>query len=174
MYVPKLRVNNETCLIILQFPYLNWDTFGSLMKRSDVIRRRIEKPRTYPMDDDIAKGSSVELKILWQHLDNTSGLPVHLRRSLDQYGYPALANTSARDTDQVLFKSMRYSGAQHLSRIARNQPNTSTWRSNLVDLIHRGREKLKYSKEQTGKVLIVDQLWCWVVDGGKSTTLIYC
>tara|TARA_R110002003_G_scaffold6_5_gene293 strand:+ start:6577 stop:6906 length:330 start_codon:yes stop_codon:yes gene_type:complete len=60
----------------------------------------------------------------------------HPRRTLDQFYYPALSDTSGTDQDQTISK---WSGK---------------------DLPDDGREKAV----NDSLLLMVDQLWCWVVD----------
>jgi hypothetical protein len=67
----------------------------------------------------------------------------HPRRTLDQFYYPALDDTSSRDADQTVSK---WSG-KDLGRDGRQQ---------AVD---------------DSLLVLVDQLWCWVVDEGMSCFL---
>lgn len=63
----------------------------------------------------------------------------HIRRTLDQFYYPSLADTTARDGDQTISK---WTG-ERLTQDSRNiVPNDSL-------------------------LIMIDQLWCWVVDRGK-------
>ncbi|KAL5373726.1 hypothetical protein DPSP01_012471 [Paraphaeosphaeria sporulosa] len=61
---------------------------------------------------------------------------VHPRRTLDQFYYPSLSDTSARDKDQTISK----------------------WTGSNVG--EEGRE----AAERNSTLLTVDQLWCWVID----------
>jgi hypothetical protein len=69
-------------------------------------------------------------------MSNPLGSNRHPRRTLDQFYYPALSDTSGRDDDQTISK---WSGK---------------------DLPADGREKAV----DESLLLMVDQLWCWVVD----------
>jgi hypothetical protein len=62
--------------------------------------------------------------------------PLHMRRTLDQYFYPKLENTSLRDTNQVVYRETR-SG--------------------------------KYFRYRTTRVVMVDQLWLWILDNSKRS-----
>jgi hypothetical protein len=69
----------------------------------------------------------------------------HLRRTLDQYYYPALSDTSARDVDQTISK----------------------WSDRHVPA--NGRTKAA----DDSLLVMVDQLWCWVVDESPSSASLY-
>ena len=67
----------------------------------------------------------------------------HPRRTLDQFYYPALDDTSIRDSDQTISK---WSGKD----VAADGKSGATNDSLLI---------------------MIDQLWCWVVDGSPSPML---
>ena len=69
--------------------------------------------------------------------------PLHVRRTLDQYYYGSLTNTVVRDEDQTISK----------------------WTS-VKDAQLRKHGKKKATEDSL--LLMVDQLWCWVVDESKS------
>jgi hypothetical protein len=68
---------------------------------------------------------------------------LHPRRTLDQFYYPALIDTHIRDADQTISK---WSGKD----VAADGKARATSDSLLI---------------------MVDQLWCWVVDGGLASLL---
>ena len=70
--------------------------------------------------------------------------PQYLRRTLDQFYYPALDDTSARDGDQTISK---WSG---------------------TPLKHNGRDKAV----PDSAMIMVDQFWCWIIDEGLSPVLL--
>ena len=127
----------------------------------------------------------MEHKLLWQYLVSSAGLPIHHRRSLDQYRYPTLRTTAARDDDQVLHKRTQPSIIESLSddRIVKatksqnpfgKYANTSTrllaktrGRSDSMKQGRRTHQVTNVRHEDRSKVLMVDQLWCWVADGGQ-------
>lgn len=156
---------------VMHIPYLHWESYEYLMKRQRVIeerlrysleplkvgvsvrarepespnqtearifsklrttrRTRVEQELLHDDKESFKKlmqdiQSSQELKLIWEHLDSDSQL--HCRRSLDQYMYSTLPDTSARDGDQVLHKCTKES------------------------------------------VLVVDQLWMWVLDDATVVT----
>ena len=149
--------------LVIYMPYIHWDSFKRLQDRAAVIKKRREQTRARPVDREIAKGSSMESKLIWQYL--MSELPLHCRRTLDQFGYPSLRNTSVRDGDQILYKRTkadkntqpsRETAAKHLKRVNRGS----------------GRQSVSAGLASDGaaKVLMVDQLWLWVLDGETVVT----
>ena len=109
---------------------------------------------------------------------------MHHRRSLDQYRYPTLRSTAARDEDQVLHKRTR--PAKGESEIVDKFTDSTTdqypsgktanpssfflksrRRSESVMQNRRIHRAGQVRHQDRSKVLMVDQLWCWVADGGK-------
>src|SRR6266487_3997130 len=74
--------------------------------RNELARKRYANGLDYKNNPTVSKGHSLEQKLIWQYLFDASDLPLHIRRTLDQYGYPSLDNTSRRDKDQVVYKAM--------------------------------------------------------------------
>lgn len=101
------------------------------------------------MPSRIAK-SSQEAQLIWQYLGCEP--PIHFRRTLDQFGYPNLRSTVARDDDQMLWKRTR--------RPARLDDQL---REYLEDADEDGEES-DPTEFMDGNVLMVDQLWLWIVD----------
>ncbi|KAL2872542.1 uncharacterized protein BJX67DRAFT_11888 [Aspergillus lucknowensis] len=132
--------------LALYLPYLHWDTYWNLLQRRKVIETRLRQGRSRPVPDDIS-GSNLESKLIWKFLGNEP--PIHIRRTLDQFGYPNLRSTVARDDDQMLWKRTRKS-------------------VNLNDELGSSTSGQDRSEAQPtfvdGKVLMVDQLWLWIVD----------
>ena len=132
-----------------------------MQERAALIKRRHEDTRARPVDTNVANGKSMESKLIWQYL--TSNLPLHCRRTLDQFGYPSLRNTAVRDADQVLYKRTRINkdspslqretAMQHLKHIGRSVGRQASVTGAQEDVV--------------AKVLMVDQLWLWVLDGGE-------
>ncbi len=105
----------------------------------------------------------MESKLIWQYL--MSDLPLHCRRTLDQFGYPSLRDTSVRDLDQILYKRTkagkddpppRDAAMKHLKHVGRGAGGSSASAGLATD--------------RTAKVLMVDQLWLWVLDGETIVT----
>ena len=176
--------------MLFQLPYLHWDSFGALSDRNEIIKRRLLQERPHPVDTDVAQCDFMEHKLLWQYLRDPSGLPIHHRRSLDQYRYPTLLSTAVRDADQVLYKRTRpattklaaddkitrsINGQNSLGRYA----NASTrllartkGRSDTLKQPRRIHRQTNVRHEDRSKVLMVDQLWCWVADGGMYLSIL--
>ncbi|KAF2086603.1 hypothetical protein K490DRAFT_66386 [Saccharata proteae CBS 121410] len=175
--------------LAVYFPYLHWDTFASLMNRSAVIERRMKQAQPFPIPRDIADGPSIENKLIWQYLNNHANLPLHHRRSLDQFGYPTLSSTSHRDIDQVLYKRTR----SELDQDGRNIGDKRPFMPHFMRLLNRERirdRRERNRKQQKGprlerdnrakaispvldkkaKVLMVDQIWCWVLGSESVVT----
>ena len=147
----------EDVQFLTYMPYLHWDTFRNLQKRAEIIKQRREQPHARPIARHVASGTSMEHKLIWQHL--TSDQPVHCRRTLDQYGYPTLRNTSGRDADQVLYK--------------RTKPDADTRPPKEMSTKNKHQSRRAAAARQSSmpdandaiaKVLMVDQLWLWIVD----------
>jgi hypothetical protein len=64
---------------------------------------------------------------------------LHPRRTLDQFMYPFLRDTTARDIDQTV----------------------SRWTSEMSNY-----EEVR-KPDATSRLIMVDQLWCWVLDDGE-------
>ena len=113
------------------------------------MQRRLEQERTRPTPDKISR-STLETKLIWSYLGSEP--PLHLRRTLDQFGYANLRSTVSRDDDQMLWKRTR-------------RPIQSDF--------HFGVQEPQVEEQDTfdsrrpvmdGKVLMVDQLWLWIID----------
>lgn len=144
-------------------PYLHCDRFERLQDRAAVIEKRRKQTRARPIDGKIAEGSSMESKLIWQYL--MSDLPLHCRRTLDQFGYPSLRNTSVRDWDQVLYKRTKFDKDTPSSR------DTAAKHPKHVDRGAGGPSvSAGLAADKTAKVLMVDQLWLWVLDGETVVT----
>lgn len=153
----------EDVQFVAYLPYLHWDSFRNLQKRAEIIKLRREQPHARPIAKHVASGNSMEHKLIWQHL--TSDQPVHCRRTLDQYGYPSLRNTSVRDADQILYK--------------RTKPDADTQPPREVPMKHKLQSSRAAAARQSlmpnaddciAKVLMVDQLWLWIVDNKTVIT----
>ncbi|KAL4785477.1 hypothetical protein BJX76DRAFT_324360 [Aspergillus varians] len=133
--------------LALYLPYLHWDTYWNLLQRRRVIDERLRQGRSRPVPDDISR-SSLESKLIWKFLGNEP--PIHVRRTLDQFGYPNLRSTVARDDDQMLWKRTKktINLNDELGNSIPFQDGPDPQNPRFVD----------------GKVLMVDQLWLWIVD----------
>ncbi|KMK62050.1 hypothetical protein Y699_02891 [Aspergillus fumigatus Z5] len=140
-----LRVMEDPQLA-LYMPYLHWDTYWNLIQRRKVVQDRLRQGRSRPVPGKISK-AHLESKLIWKFLGSEP--PIHLRRTLDQFGYPNLRSTAARDDDQMLWKRTRKSInlKDEIGDSARLESDSS-----VPDVF------------EDGKVLMVDQLWLWVLD----------
>ncbi|KAL8819732.1 MAG: hypothetical protein Q9223_001889 [Gallowayella weberi] len=143
--------------LVLYLPYLHWDSFEQLRVRATTIKRRMRQENARPADHDIAMGQSLETKLIWQYL--RSERPLHCRRTLDQYGYPSLRNTAVRDSDQILYKRTR------ADKDAEPPPLAMPKRPSHMDQLSVESDPLQDKpRDNEAKVLMVDQLWLWIVD----------
>ncbi|ORY17310.1 cora-like Mg2+ transporter protein-domain-containing protein [Clohesyomyces aquaticus] len=145
--------------LCVYFPYLHWDTFAGLQKRNELVLQRLKDPRLYPMNSDVEKGPSMENKLIWQYLLDSSNLPLHIRRSLDQFGNPHLQNISVRDRDQVMYKCTKPE-----SPLISTNPRDDNAHCFSIPSNFRAKS------DAEAKVLMVDQLWAWVIDSKTVTT----
>lgn len=146
--------------------------------------RRLVHGRSRPVPEDIADLESLELRVIWEYLGHDP--PLNCRRTLDQFGYPSLRDTYARDDDQMLYKLtkkdtprrpfigkswsdedaikslvQRYSvGTKLLHETIENQKEAATSESEGE------HEELL----RDGNLLMVDQLWLWAIDTTTLTT----
>ncbi|OCK85213.1 hypothetical protein K432DRAFT_439422 [Lepidopterella palustris CBS 459.81] len=149
----------ESPQLCVYLPYLHWDTFGGLKKRNALVKKRMEDPLNQPVNQEIEMGTSMEYKLIWQYLMDASGLPLHIRRSLDQFGNPVLEDTTVRDHDQVLYKCTKPESPLKLTN-----PSGTLTQSAFQPA------DLRAQSEDDAKVLMVDQLWCWVIDKDTVST----
>lgn len=151
-----VRTPSQTQLA-LYLPYLHWDSYKQLLKRRDLISRRMTQGRVRPVPKDVADAKALEAKVIWQYLGSEP--PFHCRRTLDQFGYPNLRNTKARDDDQILYKRTK----------ERSENPTRKMKPPK-----QGKKVDKFSPDSQvadGKVLMVDQLWLWMMDQTSVVTL---
>ena len=151
---------NDDIQFVLYLPYLHWDNFAAMQKRAAVIEKRRDQMDARPVAHDVAHGKSLEHRVIWQYL--TSNRPLHCRRTLDQYGYPSLRNTKVRDRDQILYKRTR----PKIDEVPKEFN-----RSKLHGARSTGRKQSTLVMDDgVAKVLMVDQLWLWIIDGQTVVT----
>ena len=156
-----LSANNEIQFAVY-LPYLHWDTFKNMQRQAAIIKKRSEQAHARPVIPEIASSKSMVHKLIWQHL--TSDRPIHCRRTLDQYGYPSLRNTAVRDADQILYKRTKRKLEAETSQNPPVKENLSA-RSSA-----RRRHESSGNDDNTAKVLMVDQLWLWIMDNQTVIT----
>lgn len=166
---PSPNNGTYTCLFL---PYLHFDSYKRLLKRREAILDRLRHGRARPIPEEIGKCDSLEVQVIWEFLGHDP--PLNCRRTLDQYGYPSLRDTRSRDDDQMLYKLTKERG---------QLPGEQTWldRQGSSSSAETGESSSKKSKTGNvdgdqdsedeekddvlnGNVLMVDQLWMWVID----------
>lgn len=179
----------QGCLY-LYFPFLHFDSYKMLVKRRDIIKRRVAQGRARPVPSEVAKEASLESRVIWEYLGYDP--PFNCRRTLDQYRYPSLHDTRARDDDQMLYKMTKervcFNGkpaVASLGPVLRGEERTPT-NFEFGDAAGFGdedddQEHLDSDSESNedegdakteddvldGNVLMVDQLWLWAADSSK-------
>lgn len=187
-------LTSRGCLY-LYFPFLHFDTYRTLIKRRDMIRRRLSQGRSKPVPLSVANNDSLEERVIWEFLGHDP--PINCRRTLDQYRYPSLHDTRARDDDQMLYKMTKeridlgdYGSSESFSHGQHTDENTQVHRDTGFDdeILHeaeqddlRGGSDDNSDVEETeeedlrpeddildGNVLMVDQIWLWVIDTSEN------
>ncbi|KAF7162626.1 hypothetical protein CNMCM5623_007851 [Aspergillus felis] len=143
--IPHLIITNRPPLADA-IPQLHWDTYWNLIQRRKVVEDRLRQGRSRPVPDKISK-AHLESKLIWKFLGSEP--PIHLRRTLDQFGYPNLRSTIARDDDQMLWKRTRKS---------------INLKDEIGDSVRMESDSGVPEVFEDGKVLMVDQLWLWILD----------
>lgn len=133
-------------LIAVYIPYINWETYGNYCNL-----RAAYEGRSATFGVDIVPSPEQENRLDMEeaqaqseHLNGES--PLHLRRTLDQFYYSSLSDTKQRDADQTISK---WTG------------------SNLTE---EGRDVAAMDS----RMIMVDQLWCWVLDSKTVFTVFPC
>ncbi|CCD53134.1 hypothetical protein BofuT4_P121530.1 [Botrytis cinerea T4] len=168
----------------LYLPYLHFDTYKVLVKRRHFVKQRIEQGRSRPVPQQVSKLDSLEIQVLWQYLGHDP--PINARRTLDQFGYPSLLDTRARDDDQMLYKMTKerhfksnigtintadgQGNAAQMMRPAQGNEEKDAVDGNSDDPDNPSdSDPMPGDDLLDGNVLMVDQLWLWVIDGSVVT-----
>jgi hypothetical protein len=137
-----VRYTELPLLALLQLPYMNWDTFGGFVS----LREGYNQPNR-PGGQHRPPETATEREILESYL--AAKLPrstaVHPRRTLDQFFYSSLNSTESRDDDQTISK----------------------WTGDGPEQVGEGRPRAV----DDSLLVMVDQLWCWILDKGRSCLL---
>ncbi|KJZ73934.1 hypothetical protein HIM_06602 [Hirsutella minnesotensis 3608] len=175
-----------TCLFL---PYLHFDSYKRLIRRRNLISMRLGYARARPVPETVAKSDLLELQVIWEYLGHDP--PINCRRSLDQFAYPSLRDTRSRDDDQMLYKLTKDRGCvdpeSEANRDLRTQGSSAGtssdkagsassttskgWRERLMRKT--GGNVLDVPEEdlvRNGNVLMIDQLWLWVLQTHTLTT----
>jgi hypothetical protein len=106
--------------------------------------------------------------------------PLHLRRTLDQYYYSYLADTKTRDGDQVVMRSRNHSlrrEAEFTANFLRDEHGGITGKTRYI-LTPKRTSSLAEAKnapvprDDNSPIVMVDQLWLWVVKKGERALLL--
>ena len=117
-------------------PFLHYETDGG----RDSIAKAVESARQGGLNRKALEGeSSAGKKLIHTYLHEKSFM--HVRRTLDQYYYHTMKDTTQRDRDQVVFR----------------------W----------AKKMWPDEPEHVHNILMVDQLWLWILDGGKLLCCCY-
>ncbi|KAI1343545.1 hypothetical protein F5Y15DRAFT_427914 [Xylariaceae sp. FL0016] len=93
--------------------------------------------------------------------------PLHPRRTLDQGFYTTLSSTRARDRNQVVYRATTADPYQtHQFNAA-----TNTWECHDFVNSKYGCAKCRADIRKVSRVVMVDQLWMWILD---NKTIITC
>lgn len=167
-----------TCLF---FPYLHFDTYKRLLRRRNLILQRLSQGRSRPVPNNVAKMDSLEMQVIWEYLGNDP--PINCRRTLDQYGYPSLRDTRSRDDDQMLYKltKERFGQLGHRQQLhaegssirdgsnrSGNEGGNIGWMERLTRLRGQNEDETAEEDVLNGNILMVDQLWLWVINTSKE------
>ncbi|KAI1372745.1 hypothetical protein F4677DRAFT_240586 [Hypoxylon crocopeplum] len=167
--------------LYLYLPYLHYDTYLNIVRRRNIIKRRMDHGRARPVPKEIAELESLESRVIWEYIGHDP--PLNTRRTLDQYGYPTLRDTYARDDDQMLYKltkeriaipfkrkrDMYHAGdgrdpVSAISPASRMMSATDAFKnSDAANHTDESDSDLE-GDILDGNVLMVDQLWLWAVD----------
>ncbi|OAR00700.1 hypothetical protein LLEC1_07215, partial [Akanthomyces lecanii] len=167
---------DESTYTCLFFPYLHFDTYKRLLRRRTLILQRLSQGRSRPVPNNVAKMDSLEMQVIWEYLGNDP--PINCRRTLDQFGYPSLRDTRSRDDDQMLYKLTKERFGMHGhqqqlhsqgssrdgSNRSGNEGGNVGWKERLTRLRGQNEEQTGEEDVLNGNVLMVDQLWLWVID----------
>lgn len=156
--------STRKCLFLC-FPFLQIDSYKAHLQRQNVVRKRMSQGCSWPIPEDVFRDDTpLENKVIWDFLDHDT--PLNCRRTLDQYRYPFVRDTRARDDDQMLYKmtkEMVYALSDDSDGEAQEKE-----RGGEIDRYYEslGGEETADSILD-GNILNVDQLWLWTNDNGK-------
>lgn len=114
---------------------MNWDTYGRFctLRQSYTDSMQHDSPQTLSGSSTSTDAEKMEYSL---SSDLRKESPLHPRRTLDQFYYGSLNDTSSRDADQVISKWANLKSGND------------------------GRE----TAESESLMIMIDQLWCWVLD----------
>lgn len=178
--------------VYIYLPYLHFDTYCNIIRRRKLIEKRLEHGRAKPVPEYVEHLDSLELKVIWEYIGFDP--PLNCRRTLDQFAYPSLKDTHARDDDQMLYKLTKHDQSAHTDKShyggnnkfavdppSRRSAVTSvctakgsehgTSREEYDDTCSEDESEFDFECDvKDGKLLMVDQLWLWAIDNDMLAT----
>ena len=177
----------------IQMPYLHWASSGpDLDHWNTVIKELADKfrnpfyRRPTPAMIDLEE-TTLKMKILRAYLHPKNDRCLHVRRTLDQYYYSTLTDADERTVDQVVYKFAMKQHRRKMEEAAKAVQEEKKWGREQRE--RRMYERLESSSRssQSGvvfdeepedvqlveaswnppKVMMVNQLWLWIIDGGE-------
>lgn len=181
---PQLNAGPPPTYLYVYLPYLHFDTYKQIIRRRSIMTRRLAHGRSRPVPEDIADLESLEMRVMWEYIGHDP--PLNCRRTLDQFGYPSLKDTNARDDDQMLYKLTKQSNPRR-PFIGKTWSDEQDIKSLVqrysvgTKLLHQAIENQKEAASsesdseheellRDGNLLMVDQLWLWAIDTTTLTT----
>ncbi|KAK7973144.1 hypothetical protein PG988_007278 [Apiospora saccharicola] len=139
--IPRDRPLARDKNVALFLPYMHWETSSRRAKMVEVINETIGHKKKDPALVDLTKKLAEQMdyeadeRLLRDFVK--ADPPLHIRRTLDQYYFVTLDDTSQRDKDQV---------------------------------VYRGTLDKKRETKSQSRVVMVDQLWLWILDDNTIIT----
>ncbi|KKA27737.1 hypothetical protein TD95_001276 [Thielaviopsis punctulata] len=188
-YIDADSAGHINPVITVLLPYLHYDLYPASVRRRQLIRKRLKRGRCRPVPETVADIGSTELQTIWEYLGYE--LPINCRRTLDQFGYPTLHDTRARDDDQMLYKMTKQrdfaSEGMHVGDFESHTSThsaSSSLRTTVDNITLQTRPSVRRKKKKAdedgmeqikdllpGNVLMVDQLWMWAIGPSKLAAI---
>ncbi|KAH7323516.1 hypothetical protein BKA65DRAFT_510978 [Rhexocercosporidium sp. MPI-PUGE-AT-0058] len=184
--------------MVLFMPYVHWATSGNLMTERNTIIRSLGKAFKIegyhrPKYEDVDKlNIAPKLKLMKAFLFPENDRCLHVRRTLDQFYYSTLPQALAdeRTTDQVVYRFAMKQQKNHSEEVRKSERSRSkiteeglgkasfddrgSPRSQKIQVVEQEiREQPNKNDEppwDPPKVMMVNQLWMWVIDGDTVVT----
>jgi hypothetical protein len=152
-----------------------------MVRRRNLVKRRLDHGRAGPVPKEVAELESMELRVIWEYIG--ADPPLNGRRTLDQFGYPSLQDTHARDDDQMLYKLTKKQPPK--SAVKQPPKRADTFSSKLSSMVSKDdgpvneseapSDEEEEARSKDGNVLMVDQLWLWAIDTSEGSSFpCYC
>jgi hypothetical protein len=148
--------------------------------------------RPTPEEIEAEEDDTIKLKILRAFLDPRNDRCLHVRRTLDQYYYSTLTDADERTVSQIVYK---FAKKQHRRKIEEAEKTKQEEKRRKAEWMERRKwerseSSLRSSRSRVDpeidvavmdaqevkrveaswdppKVMMVNQLWMWIIDGGK-------